>query len=140
MRSCASMGYVDLTSLPVERLDSAFRREQVAAILPVSELGSGLATILVATPRKLGVATLRRLAGHDHWITRWAPWDAVRLPDDSSDPVARLRHLQPDISVDGRSFRPVLGGQLGTVALSDFRRSVQGRRHALAPRELAGTT
>ena len=125
------------TSLPLERLDSAFRREHVAAILPVSEPGSGLATILVATPRKLGVATLRQLAGHDRWMTRWAPWDAVRLPDDLADTGARLRRLQPAISVDGRSFRPVLGGQPGRVALSDFRRSVQGRRRALAPRKLA---
>lgn len=128
-----------LTSLPVERLDSAFQREHVTAILPVSEPGSGLATILVATPRKLGVATLRRPAGKGRWITRWAPWDAVRLPDDFTDHGSRLRRLQPAISVDGRSFRPVLGGRLGKVALSDFHRSVLRRRQAYAPRELAGS-
>ena len=129
----------DLTSLPVERLDSAFRREQVTAILPVSEPGSGLATVLVATPRKLGLATLRQLAGDDRWMTRWAPWDAVRLPDDCADSGSRRRRLQPAVSIDGRSFRPVLGGQPGRVALSDFCRSVQRRRQALARRELAKT-
>ena len=129
----------DFTSLPVERLDSAFRREQVTAILPVSEPGSGRATILVATPRKLGLATLRQLEGKGHWMTRWAPWDAVRLHQESADPGASPRRVQPAISVDGRSFHPVLGGLPGRVALSDFHSSVQRRRQLLAPRELART-
>ena len=69
----------DLTTLPSDRLGLDFRAERVLTVLPVSEPNTGQATILVATPTKLGVATLGRPASGSRWVTRWAPWDAVRL-------------------------------------------------------------
>lgn len=127
-------GLRHLTSLPAERLEAALQREHVSAVLPVSEVGSGRATVLAATPRKLAVATLRRIAGHDRWIIRWAPWDAVRMPEEVGRYGAPGRR---GVDIDGRSFGLVLGGRAGRVALHDFRRSLQSRRQALARREVA---
>lgn len=133
-------GLRDLTTLPADRLETAFEHEDVMAVLPVSEPGSGLATVLVATPRKLGIATLRRMAGTSRWVTRWAPWDAVRL-DGRMDPVrGRARQMKAAVIVGGKSFRSVLGGRLGKAALRDFGRSVQRRRRASTDRGLAPKT
>ena len=122
-----------LSSLPAERLEAALQREHVSAVLPVSELGSGRATVLAATPGKLAIATLRRVAGHDRWIVRWAPWDAVRMPAEPGRPGAPGRV----IDIGGRSFRLVLGARTGRVAARDFRRCLRGRRRSLASREVA---
>ena len=133
-------GLRDLTALPADRLETAFQREDVIAVLPVSEPGSGEATVLVATPRKLGIATLRRLAGRGRWITRWAPWDAVRF--DGGPKRANGPDVQSEapVTVGGKEFRAVLGGSTGAVALRDFGRSARRRRRALVGRELAQST
>jgi len=125
-----------LSSLPVERLETALQREQVGAVLPVSELGSGRASVLAATPRKLAVTTLRRVGGRDRWIVRWAPWDAVRMPEEQegADPADR-----PVIDIGGRRYGLVLDGMVGRAAVAGFRRYLRRRRRVLA-RELARTT
>lgn len=127
-------GLRHLSSLPVERLEAALQREHVSAILPVSEVGSGRATVLAATPRKLAIATLRRIAGRDRWIIRWAPWDAVRMPEESGRPDAPGLRV---VDIGGRRFGLVLGGRAGRVALHDFRRPLQARRQTLPRREVA---
>lgn len=119
----------NLTTLPAERLEMAFEHEHVITVLPVSETGSGEATVLVATPRKLGIATLRRLAGRSRWITRWAPWDAVRLIGRGASATDSNERGKARVSVDGKRFRSVLGGDVGRAALRDFARSTR-RRHA----------
>ena len=126
-------GLRHLTSLPAERLEAALRREHVTSVLPVSEVGSGRASVLAATPRKLAIATLRRMAGHHRWVVRWAPWDAVRLPEE----LPPASPGQPVLDVGGRRFLLVLGGPAGRVALHDFRRSLRSGRRVLAPREVA---
>jgi hypothetical protein len=122
-----------LSSLPAERLEAALKREHVSAVLPVSELGSGRATVLAATPGKLAIATLRRVAGHDRWIVRWAPWDAVRMPAEPGRPGAPGRV----IDIGGRKFSLVLGARTGRLATRDFRRCLQVRRRSVARREVA---
>ncbi len=124
-------GLRHLCSLPAERLEAALERERASAVLPVSEVGSGRATVLVATPRKLAIATLRRMAGHDRWVIRWAPWDALLMPEEArSYPFGR-----GVIAIGGRSFALVLGGRPGRAAVHDFRRHLRKRRQALARRE-----
>ena len=125
-----------LSSLPAERLEAALQREHVSAVLPVSELGSGRATVLAATPGKLAIATLRRIAGRDRWVVRWAPWDAVRMPEEVPDPGASGRRV---IDIGGKSFGLVLGARAGRVAVRDFRRCLQARRQTLARSEAART-
>ncbi len=130
----------DMTALPADRLETAFQHEDVIAVLPVSEPGSGEATVLVATPRKLGIATLRRLAGRGRWITRWAPWDAVRFDSGPKRANGPATQSEAPVTVGGKEFRAVLGGSTGTVALRDFGRSARRRRRALVGRELAQST
>lgn len=121
----------DLTALPADRLETAFQHEHVIAVLPVSEPGSGEATVLVATPRKLGIATLRRLAGRSRWITRWAPWGAVRLDSRATAGSKSSVGSETPVSVGGKRFRSVLGGNTGRAALRDFARSARLRRAKL---------
>lgn len=120
-----------MTALPADRLESAFRDEDVLSVLPVSEPGSGVATVLVATPRKLGVATLRRLAGRSRWITRWAPWDAVRVSGHPARADGPGGSNGAAVMIGTRGFRAVLGGTSGRGALRDFVRSARQRRRAL---------
>jgi hypothetical protein len=130
----------DLATLPSDRLGLDFRAERVLTVLPVSEPNTGQATILVATPTKLGVATLGRPAGGSRWVTRWAPWDAVRLSTGvvvSSDDRRRSR-LRAAIRVGGHTFQSVLPGRPGRAALRDFARTVRSRRQALALPGTAG--
>jgi hypothetical protein len=126
-----------LSSLPAERLEAALQREHVSAVLPVSELGSGRATVLAATPGKLAIATLRRIAGRDRWVVRWAPWDAVRMLEGVGGSGAAGPRV---VDIGGRTFGLVLGARVGRVAVRDFRRCLQGRRRSLARREVAGAT
>jgi hypothetical protein len=126
-----------LSSLPAGRLATALQREQVGAVLPVSELGSGRATVLAATPNKLAVATLRRFGHHDRWVIRWAPWDAVRMPEEQ-DPAATLG--RPVIDIGGRRFGLVLDGVAGREAVHGFRRYLRWRRQVLGRKEVARTT
>ncbi len=128
-------GLRHLCSLPAQRLEAALERERVSAVLPVSEVGSGRATVLVATPRKLAIATLRRIAGHDRWVIRWAPWDALRLHEEARSGALGRRA----IDIGGRSFVLVLGGRPGRAAVRDFRRHLRRRRQVLARREVAAS-
>jgi hypothetical protein len=129
----------DLTTLPSDGLGAAFRAERVLTVLPVSEPNTGQATILVATPTKLGVATLGRPAGGSRWVTRWAPWDAVRLSTSVvvSSGDRRRSRLRAAVRVGGHTFHGVLPGRPGRAALRDFAHTVRPRRQALA---LPGTT
>jgi hypothetical protein len=124
----------ELTTLPGERLGLAFRSERVLAVLPVSEPSTGQATVLVATPTKLGVVTLSRRSGRDRWVTRWAPWDAVRLGTGVVASAGDRSHsrLRAAIRIGGHTFHGVLSGRPGRAALSDFALAVRSRREALS--------
>jgi hypothetical protein len=126
-----------LSSLPAGRLEAALQRERVGAVLPVSELGSGRATVLAATPHKLAVATLRRFGTHHRWVIRWAPWDTVRMPEEQ-DPATTLG--RPVIDIGGRRFGLVLDGMAGRAAVHGFRRYLRWRRRVLGREEVARTT
>ncbi len=129
-------GLRHLSSLPTERLEAALQGEHVSAVLPVSEVGSGRATVLAATPRKLAISTLRQIAGRDRWVVSWAPWAAVRMPEEVGPSGALGRRV---IDIGGRRFGLVLGGRTGRVALRDFRGSLHARRLTLARSEAART-
>lgn len=124
------------TSLPAEGLEAIFRDERVLAVLPVSEPGSGRASVLVAMPHKVGVATLESVAGQRRWVTRWAPWDAVRLRVRATRRRIRRPRLWAAVDVGGRLFNAVLPQERGRVALRDFARAVRRRHRRLRGAQL----
>lgn len=128
----------DQTTLPADRLQAAFQREEVMAVLPVCEPGSDTPTVLVATPRKLSIASLRRLAGTRRWVVRWAPWGAVRM-EAATDPGSSRGQRSRTLLIGGRRFRSVLRGRRGAAALRAFRRSLRDRRRASSGRSLPQT-
>jgi hypothetical protein len=108
-----------LSTLPVKRLVEQFRNEDVLTVLPVRGGASALESLLVATPTALAVLT--SLPGPPgQWMTRWAPWDSVRVSQPPAPPgqppdVARL-----EIHVGGQVFLAWLQGEAGRRALRDF--------------------
>jgi hypothetical protein len=127
-------GLRDQTTLPADRLEAAFQHEDVMAVLPVQEPGSSTPTVLVATPRKLGVASLRRLAGTRRWVTRWAPWGAVRLDIGPQSTSRRGKRARSVVTIAGKRFRSMLPGPRGTAAAREFGRSLRRRQRAAGER------
>jgi hypothetical protein len=123
-----------LTDLPLEEVRQQFRNEEVIAVLPARGDVAGREALLVATPIKLAILIGDAGPTGYHWLTHWAPWDAVRLVDeDEMDP-------EPDedgtyrlaVHVDGLTFHARLPGSAGRRALADFVVAVRNRREALA--------
>lgn len=123
-----------LTNLSIEGVRQEFRDEDVITVLPVSEDVSGSDSLLIATPSKLAVLTGDRGAASGHGMTYWAPWDAVRLADES-EPVP-----VPDeegtyrlaVHVGDLAFHARMSGPAGHRALADFMVALRARREALA--------
>ena len=117
-----------LTGLPVEHVQHRFRGEEVITVLPVCT-DAGRQSLLVATPSKAAVV-IGDAPVSEHWMTYWAPWDAVRIIDDQAtdDGVYGLT-----LSVGRLTFDAQLSGREGQRALRDFVVVVQSRRSALAP-------
>lgn len=114
------------TSLPVEHVERRFRNEDVITVLPV-RTATGRDSILVATPPKLAfVVSASPVAGH--WMTYWAPWDAVSIVDDEAtdDGWFGLTLTIGRLPVAAR-----LAGPRGQRALREFVMLLQARR--LAP-------
>lgn len=108
----------------------AFEGQRVLAVLPVCEEGCEDRALLVATPRKLGIATLRLVGKRRRWVTRWAPWDAVHL--EGSGETSGAASIQAVVEVGGHHFRGILEGAPGRSALRDFARTLRARRRALS--------
>jgi hypothetical protein len=116
-----------LTGLPVEHIRHRFRNEDVITVLPASGT-EGRQTLLVATPSKAAVV-VGEAPSSEHWMTFWAPWDAVRIVDDhaSDDGSYGLT-----LSVGKMILDAHLSGVSGQRALRDFVVQVQARRAAVA--------
>jgi hypothetical protein len=122
-----------LTSLPVQRVRDQFRYEEVLTVLPLQDAVTSHETLFVATRTMLAMLTALRVP-RGHWITRWAPWDSVRLaepgaPPGQDDDIHRLTVL-----VDGRTFHAQLRGETGRRAVRDFVVAVRMSRPTKATR------
>ena len=122
-----------LTSLPIQRVREQFRYEEVITVLPVQDAVTSRETLLVATRPMLALLSAVRMPP-GHWITRWAPWDSVRLadpvaPPDQDEDIHRLTVL-----VGGRTFHAQLQGESGRRALRDFVVAVRMSRPTKATR------
>ena len=123
-----------LTSLPIERVRHQFRHEEILTVLPVSGDVAGRDSLLVATSSWLAVLTGEADPKSDQWMTRWAPWDAVRFANEgeaAADADEETYHLT--VHIDGLTFQARLSGPAGQRALRDFVVAAQARRAALAP-------
>lgn len=116
-----------LTSLPVEHIRHRFRNEDVITVLPASGT-EGRQTLLVATPSKAAVVVGEAPAS-EHWMTFWAPWDAVRIVDDhaTEDGSYGLTLLVGKMMLDAQ-----LSGDAGQRALRDFVVQIQSHHAAIA--------
>lgn len=123
-----------LTGLPIERVRHRFRHEEVITVLPVSEDIAGRDSLLVAIPDKLAVVTGDADPDSHHWMTRWAPWDTVRLADEGeTTPHPEQKGYGLTVYVGGLTFHARLMGPIAQRSLRDFVVAVQARRAALVP-------
>ena len=123
-----------LTSLPIERVRHRFRNEDVLGVLPVTADVAERDALLVATAFKLAVVTGDTDPESPHWMSRWAPWDVVRLAHEQAHtPAADGEAYQLTIHVGGLVLQARLPGPAGQRALRDFVVIAQARREALAP-------
>jgi hypothetical protein len=121
-----------LTGLPIDRLRHRFRNEDVLTVLPVSDELTGRDCLLVATPMKLAVVIADGSPSSDEWMSRWAPWEALRFVHEA-EPLA-----EPDedtyrltVHVGGLTFHARLQGDAGRRWLRDFVVAAQACREAL---------
>jgi hypothetical protein len=123
-----------LTSLPIERVRHRFRNEDVLAVLPVTADVADRDALLVATALKLAVVTGDTDPESPHWMSRWAPWDVVRLTvEEELAPATDRETYGLTIHVGGLVLQARLPGLAGQRALRDFVVMVQARHEALVP-------
>jgi len=123
-----------LTSLPIERVRHRFRNEDVLAVLPVTADVADRDALLVATVFKLAVVTGDTDPESPHWMSRWAPWDVVRLAvEEELAPATDRETYGLTIHVGGLVLQARLPGPAGQRALRDFVVMVQARHEALVP-------
>jgi hypothetical protein len=117
-----------LTSLPIDRLRDQFRHEDVLTVLPLVDAATGRETLLVATRQSLAVLIPVRVPPGE-WMTRWAPWDTVAIPEPptSVDEVHQLTVL-----VGSQRLGASLQGEPGRRALRDFVAALRMARPAKA--------
>ena len=108
-----------LTSLPIHRVRDQFRYEEVLTVLPVQDVVTSRETLFVATRTTLAVLTAVRVPP-GHWVTRWAPWDTVRvtMPDGSFEQDFEVYRLV--VAVGRQELLAQLHGEAGRRALRDF--------------------
>ncbi len=120
-----------LSALAIEQLRHRFRNEDVLSVLPVRTADSSLDSLLVATTTMLAILTTDD-GSNSAWMTRWAPWDAVRFADmGAAAAVEDLFFLT--IVVHRARFHAELRGETGRRALRDFVVAVERCRGGLAP-------
>ncbi len=110
-----------LTSLPIDRIVNQFRNEDVRAVLPALVRARTADVLLVATTPALAIVIADPRGREGPWMTRWAPWDTVRLSD-GADPWTEQLDDEYQLFVDvGRvRFESRLIGEKGRKALRDF--------------------
>jgi hypothetical protein len=112
-----------LTSLPIEAIRSAFHGEDVSTVLPVNDARDGTDTVLVATDVALAMVTGEAGPNGSRWLTRWAPWSAVRISGSS--------HSRLTVQVGPLTFVADPAGEEGHEALVDFLRAAPAAATAL---------
>jgi hypothetical protein len=105
-----------LTSLPIDRVREQFRHEDVLTVLPVVDAATAHETLLVATRPSLAVLIPVRVQP-GQWMTRWAPWDTVGIPQ---PPVSIGDHHELAVFVGTQQLDARLDGEPGRRALRDF--------------------
>jgi hypothetical protein len=115
-----------LTGLPVTRLRRRFRNEEVRAALPARIETGTTESLLVATTQALAIVTTDPRRADGRWMTRWVPWDEVRLSD-GTDPwtVVLDDTYELFVHVGTLVFVSSLAGDAGRKALRDFVVAVQ---------------
>ena len=127
-----------LSTLPVELIAGQFRNEDVRAVLPVVVSSSTAEALLVATAAALAIVVADPGGTDGRWMTRWAPWDTVRLSD-GTDPWTEQSDDEYQLFIDvGRvRFESRLEGEQGRKTLRDFVAVVTTRSFGVraAPRD-----
>lgn len=126
-----------LTALPIERVHSRFRDDEVLAVLPVSSDDPLGESILVGTRRRLAIVSRPGGAARDRLVTRWARWDAVRLAGDGDggEGVDDASVFRLAVGVGSRTFHAWLHGAAGQAALRDFVIAARSMQEATTPPE-----
>ena len=117
-----------LTSLPIDLIVKQFRNEDVRAVLPALVRARTADALLVATSSALAIVIAEPGGTDGRWMTRWAPWDTVRLSD-GADPWTEQSDDEYQLFVDvGRvRFESRLSGETGRKTLRDFVAAVAAR-------------
>jgi hypothetical protein len=123
----------DHTTLPVEDVRRQFRNEEVRSVLPVRSAAGCIDSLLVATTSALAIVSAGPSQGDGRWLTRWAPWDVVRVVEDVEAVATEgeVRH-GVDVQVDRLRFESNLPGEMGLRAMRDFVAASKERRSSLA--------
>jgi hypothetical protein len=123
----------DQTVLPVERIRRQFRNEEVRSVLPARLEDGTTDSLLVATTSALAIITGAPGSRRRHWMTRWAPWDAVRL-DDRIETRREAGHVvyHIGVGVDRLRFESYLPGDTGLRAMKDFLAASRARQSEAA--------
>ncbi|CAN5799007.1 hypothetical protein BH23CHL8_BH23CHL8_31160 [soil metagenome] len=123
----------DQTVLPVERIRRQFRNEEVRSVLPARLEDGTTDSLLVATTPALAIISGEPGSRRRRWMTRWAPWDAVRLGDrieTQHAPGHDVHHLE--VGVDRLRFESYLPGDIGLRAMQDFVEASRARQLEVA--------
>lgn len=110
----------DQTVLPVERIRGQFRNEEVRSVLPARLEDGTTDSLLVATTSALAIVS-GEPGSRRRWMTRWAPWDVVRVGariETQHAPGHDVHHLE--VRVDRLRFESYLPGEIGLRAMRDF--------------------
>lgn len=125
----------DLTSMPVEGIRHQFRNEEVRSVVPARLAATTTESLLVATTTALAIVTADPRARSKRWMTRWAPWDVVRLGGDIRS-LGRPNGVEYtlDVRIDRLHFVSMGPGETGLRALRDFAAAARDRRSQLPAR------
>lgn len=123
----------DQTVLPVESIRHQFRNEEVRSVLPARLADGTTESLLVATTSALAIITGAPDSRRRRWMTRWAPWDAVRIGDrieTRREQGRDVHHLA--VGVDRLRFESYLRDEVGRRAMGDFVDAARARQSELA--------
>lgn len=122
-----------LTSLPINLVRDQFRYEEVLTVLPVWDAATSRETLFVATRPMLALLIPVRVPQR-HWMTRWAPWDVVRIADPGAPPGQEDEVYRLSVMVGNQTFGAQLHGEPGRKALRDFVAAMRMSQPRKAPR------
>ena len=122
------------TNLPIDEIRRSFRNEDVRTVLPVTAGTGQRESLLVATPSALAIVTGSTESEGGRPMTRWAPWDVVRVSDENQAnglPEPADDRYRLAVFVGGLRFDAEAFGEEGRRTLRDFVVATQERRDAV---------